>query len=223
MNYDYLNELYDAQEKWNSKSKSKTPTSKLKYLNIWETNPRYSDVITRISFIRGISLVFLFIIFVVGTYYLSKNLLLSGLFGIATLIFFFIAFHDNFYSLTNYALYHFKDYSAFNPFTELLFFFVKGDDRTMFYTNKKDMITVALRIFKVEVMPENISITLNQFIKSLNRLLIPYSYQVVQAPIINNSSRIQQHSFRTSIYFSVYYDIKGILNYTNVERLKNRV
>lgn len=199
-----------------------------KYFNIWKINPSYKDINARALNIKAISLIFLFTFIAFSTYYLSKNLILSLGVAIITLICFVIAFRDNFYSLRSFASQKFKQVSKLNPFEDLTFFFVKGDMETIYFSNKKDLVTVAIRIFRIYVMPEKIDITLNQFIKSLNRLLIPYSYQIVQIPLTNNINSLNQKegaydSFRTAINFSVYYDVKGILNFSKLDNLKNRV
>ncbi|MFX1399554.1 MAG: hypothetical protein ACFFAS_21215, partial [Promethearchaeota archaeon] len=53
---DYSEESIVKQFK---KTKDKKSTKYLKYLNIWDTNPRYKDISTKISNMKGISLVIL--------------------------------------------------------------------------------------------------------------------------------------------------------------------
>lgn len=202
------------------------------YLNIWQINPSFKDINTNLAALKVISLTILTIFFIVSAYLLSLNLILSVCIGFIVLIGFISVFRDNFFNLK----FSFRKFINIDPFEKLFFFLLKDDSNTLFFTNRKDLKTSAMSIFKVKVIPENVSPTLNKFIRSLNELKIPYSYQVAQIPLFeptNNrdykdSARKRYHinsitSFQTIIYFSIFYDIAGILSQRKMEILRVRL
>jgi len=134
-----------------------------------------------------------------------------------------------------------QSFKAIKPFESFTFGIAEDDPTTLIIMNKEDMITISTRIFKIEVLPENVKPTLNQFIKALYSARIQYTYQVVQNPIINvpltspETQDLELHShqtkntnnsdktYRTSIYFSVYHVVKGILTRTRLGELMEQV
>ncbi|GAH17005.1 unnamed protein product, partial [marine sediment metagenome] len=116
---------------------------------------------------------------------------------------------------------------------------LKEDPCTLIFINREHLLNAATRVFKIEILPENIQPTVNQFLKSLNSTRIPFTYQVVQTPFFEaNNVRIapnrrNQHEefqnmrrsgvFQTRIYFSVYYDVKGVLSKPKLTHLFEKI
>jgi len=209
------------------------------YLDIWQINPSYKDINLNISIIKEVFLTIIFLFFSIATYLLTSNFYFSIGLGIFTLCFFVYAFSDNIFSLRNLWSYFLHRYRYIDPFKNLEFWKIPEDPASILIMNKKDSISTAIRIFEVKSLPENVHPTLNQFLKALNKGKIQYTYQVVQIPILdfsNNSSeggfqielvRNQKinsiKSFQTTIYFSVYYSINGILTKTRLRNLTETV
>ena len=213
--------------------------SKLKYLDIWEINPSYKDINLKTSVIKILFLIIIFLFLSISTYLLTFNLYFSLGFSIITLLFFILAFSDNFFSFRNLWSFLLYRYISINPFKSLAFWKMRDDPATILIINKKDSISIAIRIFKVETLPENVYPTLNQFLKALNKAKIQYTYQVVQNPILDFSTNSSEDefqielsrnqklnsikSFQTTIYFSVYHRINGILTNNRLTDLTETV
>ncbi|KKK49446.1 hypothetical protein LCGC14_3134970, partial [marine sediment metagenome] len=119
------------------------------------------------------------------------------------------------------------------------FYMLEDDPATLLIINKKDMLTMAIHIYRVEVLAENIKPTINQFLYALYESKIPYTYQVVQKPIIkldrnlaNGKKEFSQlgnletnnnDSYKTYIYFSVYFAEKGILSLRKLNNLVDTI
>jgi len=125
-----------------------------------------------------------------------------------------------------------------NPFEEVEFFVIKDEASTIFLVNKKISSTVALKVFKIEVLPENLQPTLNQFLKALNDSQISFSYQVSHTPAIdlrtqnqNNVEGLKEKKLQLkndgpstiSILFSVNCHKKGIVKSRMLNYLLNEV
>ncbi len=205
------------------------------YLDIWDVNPSYKDINSRFSIIKGISLTIILFFLAISTYLLTTNLYISIGLTIFTLLFFIFAFSDNFFNLKNLYYYLFHKFISINPFENLSFCTIKEEPTFLLIFNKKDAISTAMRIFKIETLPENVYPTLNQFLKALNKAQISYTYQVVQSPYLDFSEPSSENrfqvesirsqnlssidSFHTSIYFCVYYNINGILSSNKIDKL----
>jgi hypothetical protein len=208
------------------------------YLDIWDVNPSYRDINLKMSLIK-ILFSIIFLLLAVSTYLLTFNLYFSLGLGIFTFLLFILAFSDNFYSFRDFWFKIFHRYIPITPFQKFAFWKLQDDPATIIIINKKDSLSIAIRIFKVETLPENVYPTLNQFLKALNKAKIPYTYQVVQNPIFDSSENLPEEtfqlelirnqklnsieSFQTTIYFSVYHSINGILTNTRLKALTESV
>ena len=199
------------------------------YLNIWDANPAFKDINIKRSIIRSLSLLIMALTFIISLYILTNNLRTSVGLGIFFIIIFVIVFHDEFFYLQTLFSYFFRRRVSFDPFEQYEFWFSKDDPTTLFTYNKKDLITVAMRIYSIEVIPENVNPNIKRFVQSLSvkDVRISYSYQVVQRPIINlfDKNASQQETINSfsskigKIYFTVFCDIKGMLTNNKIERL----
>ncbi len=212
-----------------------------KYLDIWKINPSYKDIHSNIALVKAGFLLFLTLFFTISTFYFTHSLFSSIGIGILTIFFFIISFHDDFYSLENLTLFKSHKFVQIYPFRNLVFWYLNNKEQdnenfnTIYFTNKKDLMNVGMRIFKIEIVPEdNLPPILNQFIKALSKLQIPYSYQVVQSPFIKfpeNIFKLEKRQeamnslefINTSIYFSVYYYVRGILNQQKILLLQEKI
>ena len=214
-------------KKYEMKSNEDTEES-TNYLDIWRENPAYKDISGTMSNAKLISLMAIVIFIACSTLLLTSNLYISfGLVGFLVLLF-LVAFHDDFYSLDQGFTYLFRNFAEIKPFDNFKFYILEDDPSTLLIINIKDMLTMATRIFRVEVLAENIKPTINQFLYALDESKVPYTYQLVQKPMIKldeNSTHDKKKllhfrnlktntidSYQTHIYFSVFYAEKGTLS-----------
>jgi hypothetical protein len=200
------------------------------YLDIWDINPSFRDIHSNFSLVKAISLLIIMFLIIVFSYFLSENVITSIVLGIIGTIMFIAVFHDELYFLRYLFAFIFHRKVAFNPFEDFIFWYEKEDPSTLFISNRKELINIALRIFQVDVIPENVHSAVHQFIKrfSAKGTRLSYSYQIVQKPIIPLFNKDQSreiilnslHSRVTSIYFTVFYRMKGILSEHKLDRMK---
>jgi len=173
----YKNYNSDENEKKSGKS-----SDNYDLLDIWRVNPRYRDLDTKAFTIKGSVSIILLLAIAMSFYFLTMNIYLTVSLIIPILFVYFFdqgkRFLNKVFNLFNKAFY-------VNPFRDLAFFVVKDEPSTFLLVNKKVSSTVALRVFKVEVLPENLQPTLNQFLKSLYNSQLSFSYQVSHKPIID--------------------------------------
>ena len=143
------------------------------YLDIWEKIPSYKDIKTKLSNSKIISMSIILLFLLILTYINTSNLILSIILASFSLIFFIIAFHDSFFYLRNIFNGKFKRLKLINPFEDFAFWIVKKDPATLLILNKNDAVTIGTRIFKIEILPENVHPTLNQFLQASNQAQVP--------------------------------------------------
>ncbi|MFX1315410.1 MAG: hypothetical protein ACFE9T_06065 [Promethearchaeota archaeon] len=200
-------------------------------VNIWKINPSYNDIENGLAVAKLIFIVLLFEFILCSIYILTFDLILALGAGIVIIILFIIVFHDQFFGLSPLFAYTFRRFSSFNPFQKMVFWQENIDSTTVYISNKQDLTHIGIRIFKIEVIPENVHAVMEKFIRSLSegKLLAQYTYQVVQNPYYNKSFRSRevamqsQNSISTSIYFSISYRVKGVLSKKILEQLKYKL
>ncbi len=213
---------------------SKESESKDKFLDIWNNNPSYKDINTKLASTRTIFLVIIITFIALTSYLIYLDLRVSITLCLISLIFFLIILKNNIYSLENFLTFKFRKFSKINPFEKLIFWQSKNDLTTLFYCNKNDLTNVALKIFKLEILAENVSPNLNNFIKSMSITKIPYSYQVIQSPFIKYFKETNykedshkhmnlSHTIKTDIYFTIFFSLNGILNKGKFNIIKRRI
>jgi len=186
------------------------------YLDVWKVNPSYKDVNSRETVLKATSLVVIGLLFFTSVLYATYNLALSiGIAGIVS-ISFVMAFQKSFFSLR-----HLFDSRSFEPFGDSIFWQTKYDKSVLFYTNRKELSTTGVRIFRLNVLPENVHANLNRFYKGLHALKVPFSYQIIQRPLqaSNNRGGSESSTFETVIYFSTFYKIKGRITDSKLVRM----
>ncbi|MBA7676481.1 hypothetical protein ES703_84723 [subsurface metagenome] len=204
-------------------------------LDIWRVNPAYKDISSALSNIKMIFLLSLILFLTISTYVLTYNLLIAFIFTLILVSLFLTAFHKEFYYFECGFKHILSNFNELKPFENFKFYMIEDDPATVLIINKKDMLTIATRIFKVEVLAENIHPTIIQFLYALDQSKTPYSYQVVQKPIIKSGERLAPDkaknlklreltsksidSYETNIFFSVYHVEKGILTSRKLAKL----
>ncbi len=224
-NFDDKKNKYKDKNKYRKEAELIVEEENRRYLDIWETNPSFVDVNIELSLGKTFLLLLFTLVSVIAVYILSQDLNLSIGAGIIFVIIFLLIFRDEFSFVKYFLKFSFRDNVSFNPFENLVFWFDTSEDMqerdVLFISNKKDLTHVAMQIYKVNVIPGNVHSGIRPFIKALGSLQIrlPYSFQVIQKPFIakrqNDSNAYSQlnsgDSKITSVYFSVFYDMHGIL------------
>ena len=183
------------------------------YLNIWEKIPSYKDINTTLGIIR-ILVLFVFLgLLITFSYYIVGDIIFSIIFPAFLLCVFLIGFRDCIFFTS--ALGKYK-YGRIHPFNHIRFWQLKDQEESLYITNTQDLIHTGIRLYKISVIPENIQPNLNNFIKSLYITKIPFSYQVVQTPLLQNEAE----SMNITIYFSLSYYMKGILTDKKIDIIK---
>ncbi|MFX1572783.1 MAG: hypothetical protein ACFFB0_08540 [Promethearchaeota archaeon] len=202
------------------------------YLNIWRTPPQPKHINTTFSSIRAISLLVLIMSIIVITYLVGIPLYIAVSIGVLFLLFFLVAFYDQCYNFVNLISFTFRKSFMFNPFSNFIFWQKKRDTPTLYVTNKEDLTHIAIQLFKIEVIPENVHETTNTYIKTLSDLgkLIPFTYQVIHIPMIHLSSSENQRtqtrsqgSYKTYIYFCIHSSIRGFLRQFKIDLLQSKI
>ena len=224
----------DIEQGVRSKRKSEQKSPSFNYLNIWRKSPSFKDVNVNLIMIKTIFVIIVMIFFSSATYLIFSNLYTSIGITIILLVGFIILFREDIFFLKNLFSFNVRGFFTFNPFKDLRFWRLKGDPTSIIIINNKDLINTGLRIFKVKIIAENVQPVLNQFIRALNNSKVPYCYQIVHSPLIDLSmenhegySRHQNlnslNSYEMSIYFSVFYSVKGILNRVKLMQIQERL
>ncbi len=199
-------------------------------LNIWEANPSYKDISNNFSIVKVIVLLIITICIIVTMYLFTKHLIGSIGVGVISCIGFILVFHDEIYLLRYFFRFFSRNKVAFTPFEDMVFWHKNEDSSTLFMSNKKDLVHVALRIYQIQVIAENIHPAIVQFVKALasKNIRMSYSYQIVQKPVIHlfnkdtsrNNVLKSLHSRGTTIYFSVFKEEKGILTNHKLDKMQ---
>jgi hypothetical protein len=230
--YDDEVESYDRYEKkTNSKAQDTSSTKdKRAYLNIWDVNPSFKDISNNRVIPQTIFLLGLTLAIVITMYLLTFHIIISVGAGILFCSIFMIIFHDEIYLLKYFFQFFSRSKTPFNPFEDMVFWYKEDDLATLFLSNKKDLLHVALRTYQMKVIAENIHPAVYSFIRALaiKDLRLSYSYQVVQKPVIHlfNKDRSRDnvlqslHSRGATIHFSVFLQEKGILTDHKLERMQ---
>jgi len=96
-------------------------------------------------------------------YLLNGQLIISVSVGSLFFIVFIIVFHDEFYSLRHFFSFSLRNRVEINPFEDLVFWYNKKDNATLCISNRKDLIHMAIRIFQIDVIPENVHSAIHLF------------------------------------------------------------
>ncbi|MFX1497982.1 MAG: hypothetical protein ACFFBH_10670 [Promethearchaeota archaeon] len=188
--------------------KSKNSESKYEFKTIFDIHPSYIDTNLTLSILKATFLIGMGITLAVCMYFLSHNVYLSLGLAITFIIVFILIFHESFFQLAKL----FRPLE-FNPFKELVFWMIKDENETLFYTNKVDSLTVGLQIFEIEIQPETVHATMRYFINIFQVLetKTSFSYQVVHRPTGD------------TIFITVFRSVSGWLNESKIKFLHDQL
>ncbi len=201
-----------------------------KYLRIWSTNPSFKDTNIISSLVKTAFLLILSLFIIISMYIISQQIIFSIITGIVFVILFIVAFCDEIYTIKNSIAFTFRNKVSFNPFEDMVFWCNKKDPATLYLSNRRDTIHVAIRIFQITVIPENVHSAIDQFVKALSskNTRLSYSYQIIQKPVISIMQKKTSKEIAVSsldsriakIYFSIFYNTNGILSNHKLDRLQ---
>jgi len=214
-------------KKENNATLDEDSNDRLDLLDIWRVNPAYRDINLKYSQIRSAFVIIITILLFYFSYLTFNNLYLT----IGIIVFFIVGFmFEQLLSVYYNISKAFYEIVQVDPFEDFKICKLVEDPASILMVNKKTATNLITRIFQIEVLPENVHPTLNQFLKALSSAQLEYSYQLVKKPIINlmkneikddKNSKFESYqivnssdSFQTSIYFSVFYRLNGILGET---------
>ncbi|GAI02187.1 unnamed protein product, partial [marine sediment metagenome] len=120
--------------------------------DIWQKNPAYQDISGTFSIVKLISFMGIIFFITSSTLLLALDFYFSSGLAVFLVIAFIITFHDEFYFLEHGFTYLFRNLVEIHPFDNFKFYMLDDDPATLLIINKKDMVTIATRIFKVEVL-----------------------------------------------------------------------
>jgi hypothetical protein len=215
----YLSKEYTRRLKKKTRKTStqiETDANEKKYLKIWKLNPSFRDINSRQSMTKLLWIVGLSGGSILSLFVITANISLSVAGGLGIGVVFIGVFHDHFSNLQG--IFAFSTYQRFDPFEQMVFWCDDEDTSTLIISHRKELTHIATRIYKITVMPENIRPTITRFLKALSGkdLKMSYCYQVVQSPKPNSA-------VQTTVYFSVIYEMKGILTPKKREYLNYKI
>jgi len=188
--------------------------TKSSYLNIWEEIPSFKDI--NLLFVLSKIVVFLGIItfIILYIFFLTRNLIFALVGPLIFGIILFMIFCDNLFVVE---ILSGRRYGKIDLFSGFEFWKTTDDVYTIYLSNTKDLMHTGIRIYKIAVIPENIQPNLNHLIKSLWNAEIPFTYQVVQNPIVQERSQTVQ----IEIFFALSYYETGILTQTKLSKIRD--
>ncbi|MHA1894659.1 MAG: hypothetical protein ACTSX4_09170 [Candidatus Helarchaeota archaeon] len=186
-----------------------------KYLDIWTLNPKYIE-----RKIKKFPLIFYSCL----TVFIIVSSLILGISVVRTIFFLIFSalplFQDFILKYSKFRKNSVKGQVKLDPFEDLEFYTYGKNRETLIINNLKELRMSATRLFKIEILPENIQPNINKFIKGISKEIIQFSYQVVQSPIKKSkyqSSDYSLENFATSLIFAIFREKKGILTSKTVK------
>jgi hypothetical protein len=201
-------------------------------LNIWDANPAFQDINTQFISIKSLSVLVLGMVFIIFTYLITLSWMWALVMGLITFILYTVAFADTMFSLKVLGGITKGSYYKISFLDHLVALFTADHPEILYVINKEEMKTIGLSIFQITILPETTNASYNQFLKSLNKLTIPFTFQIHQSPFLfkrdqgqvtEYRSQVQQgimNSFQTFVLVTIYYDITGILTSARIVRLQ---
>ena len=191
--------------------------------HIWGVNPSYIHVNNIIVIARIIGLGVLIIFYISSLYLLTSQLIISLISGTIILILFILVFHEQLFFFGSIGFFSFRRINVVDPFKNIIFGINKQSPSTIIISNKKDLVHTALKLFRIEVIPENVHASITLFVKALSEYknMVKFTYQVIQTPIY--SQMYKGGSVRTNIYFCVFYTVNGVPTHKRFDMLRKKL
>ncbi|MFX0004443.1 MAG: hypothetical protein ACFE9C_04735 [Candidatus Hodarchaeota archaeon] len=235
--YEYDDEMEDyeqfGKDFYNKADIVNEKKDKRDYLNIWDANPSFKDIVNNQVIPQTIFLLGITLGIIITMYVFTSYLPLSIGVGIIFCLGLILIFHDEIYLLRYFFQFFSRSKAEFTPFEDMVFWYKEHDTATLFISNRKDLVHVALRVYQIKIIAENIHPSVYQFVKALasKNVCMSYSYQIVQKPVIllfNNGKSQREwveslQSRAASIYFSVFTQERGILTTHKLDKMLNKM
>ncbi|MFX1494359.1 MAG: hypothetical protein ACFFBZ_08780 [Promethearchaeota archaeon] len=199
------------EDKFAAKEKEKATSKRsIEYEYIWERQPSRKDISMKHSLTKFIFLISIGFLFMLETYLLSKNVYLAMGLTVILELGFILVFYDTFFL--------WRGKGSFRPFRDLIFWQIENDKSTLYYTNYKDLLTVGIKIFSVEVLAENVHSVILNFLNAFSGIeeYIPFTYQVVH-------TKKESGAFKTYIFFIVFSSTQGKVTNHRIGSLSNQL
>lgn len=210
------------------------------YLNIWDKIPSFKDINTNLGIIKIIASLGIHIMIGYLTFLWTTSIGIAILVPTIFFLFFIFIFGDNIFLISSFSG---LTRTKFDPFANLRFWFADSETEEaqltasttfneqffdkvslynrdiLYFSNTQDLQHCGLSLYKISVLPENVSPNLNHFIKSLHIAVVPFTYQVIQAPLLQKNSG----TMSINLYFAISYYATGILTKSVVSRIKDKL
>ena len=191
------------------------------YLNIWKVIPSLRDIKLKYEIIRITFLLGVHIILGLFLYIITDNILITAFIPIISVIAFIFVFF-----LSPFQLF---SKGKIEPFGNLRFWQLSGEKENqhaykrkndiLYISNRRDLMHAGIVLYKITVIPENIHPNLVHFLKALYNERVPFTYQVVQAPLMYKSSE----TLNIEVYFALSHYVSGILTTSKTKRINDNL
>ena len=189
----------------------------LRYRDLWPINPEFRDLNKKSLALKLGSLAGLLGFTIFQLTWLSFTLITIIELALFNILLFLFTFRERIFSLQS--LFSSR---KFDPFEEFIFWRVADDPHSIFYTLPADLLTVGLRVFRMEVLPENVTVSMKHFVRAAASNFHSLNYQVVHRPISTSlvKNLFKKHqSHRTFIYFTLTKKFTGLVTVSSVKSL----
>ncbi len=161
-------------------------------INIWNERPAFKDVNKFFIFLKRGFIIGIFMIFTLLLYYCSGALVVSFLFPSLIIIsFVLIFFQDIFYYFPKF---RYSGIKRIELFKNCSFRIKDKKSDTLFIFNRKENLVTGIKLFKIDILPETIQGNVYRFLNSLDRVGVPYVYQIIQTSNIQLIKRASDFS-----------------------------
>ena len=210
----------NADDQFKSKQGSKVTPLRNQY-HIWKMElPSVKDVSTSLLK-RGI-IIIIGLIYLVNISLLTFNIFLALGAMIVYYLIFVLIFHNQIFSLTNHLA-----YKSPNPFKKYNFWQYDLEKSIIFLTSLREQVLTGIKLFQVNILPENVKANLDRFISAMASQYIPFSYQVIQKPILSSLKEedisLTDQRFQTILYFSLFYDLSGRVTLIKLQKITEKL
>ena len=184
------------------------------YLDIWEQIPSFKDINYKWGLLKLATFIITAATLMIATFLILTNIALAIIFPVIIGGFAVFTFREHIFFLTSIGK---KNYGKIEPFEHLKFWYPNDNSDTLCMSNTQDLLNTGIRIFRISVIPENIQPNLNKFIHSLHVKGVGFTYQVVQAPMVQQTSE----ATKIDIYFALSIKFRGILTEGKFQDIRN--
>ena len=195
--------------------------SKKDQYKVWkEEFPHIKDI--PISILKQIIVVIIGLIYFISIIHLTNNFMIAVIFLLLFFMCFIIIFRNDIFRFQSELLNESEP-----PLKNYEFWQFSYDRSIIFMTSHQEQITMGIKLYQIKVLPENVKANLDRFISALASSFIPFSYQIIQKPLLSSiESKIKsdaKNRFETIIYFSLFSDFRGRFTINKVNKLIHKL